>query len=104
MKLYSVTLPSNDIKYVVDILKDDLTELCIEGDLLIAFCAVISSYRPNFGYISFEITDKQALLLMQTLFIYSERMAEAGDRGQYPLFDFALRLFTPLTEKTIHDF
>lgn len=104
MKLFSVCLPSDGIKCVVDLFKDDLTELCLDEDELLLRCAVVNAYRPNIGYISFELTDKQALLLMQTLFIYSSRMAEAEDDRQYPLFDFAVRLFAPLTGKTHHDF
>lgn len=104
MKLYSVSLPSDDIKTVYEILKDDLTELCLDEDELLSRCAVVNAFRPDFGYISFELTDRQALILMQTLFIYSERLAEAGDDRQYPFYDFAVRLFTPLTGKTHHDF
>ena len=104
MKLFSVCLPSKDIECVIDILKDDLSELCLDSDEIITRCSVVDSFRPDIGFISFELTDKQALLLMQTLFIYSSRMAEADDDRQYPLFDFAIRLFAPLTGKTHHDF
>ena len=104
MKLFSVCLPEKDIKCVVDILKNDLSELCLDSDEIVTRCSVIDGFRPNIGFISFELTDNQALLLMQTLFIYSSRMAEAGDKRQYPLFDFAVRLFAPLTGKTHHDF
>ena len=104
MKLYSVSIPAKDIKTVVDILSDDLTELCLDEDELLLRCSVVNAYRPNIGHISFELTDKQALLLMQTLFIYSSRMADAGDERQHPLYDFAVRLFTPLTGKTHYDF
>lgn len=104
MKLYHVCIPADDIKCIVNIFKDDLTELCLEEDELLCRCAVVTAFRENQNYISFELTDKQALILMQTLFIYSDRLAEAGDKRQYALFDFAVRLFTPLTEKTIYDF
>jgi len=100
MKLFSVCLPAKDIECVIDILKNDLSELCLDSDEIIARCSVIASFRPDISYLSFELADNQALLLMQTLFIYSSRMAEAGDERQYPLFDFAVRLFAPLTGKT----
>lgn len=104
MKLYNVCIPADSIKTVVDILKDDLTELCIEESELIAHCAVISAYRSGSGFISFELTDEQALVLIQTLFIYSQRFAENDDDRQYALYDFALRMFAPLTGKTVYDF
>lgn len=112
MKLYGINLPTDDMKMVINLLMDDLTELCLEGDDIVIRSAVIDSYRKRINkasqtkrlYISFELTDEQALLLMQTLFIYSKRMAEAGDERQYPLFDFAVQLFTPLTGKCDKDF
>ena len=104
MKLYSVSIPASDIKTVIDILNDDLTELCLDENELLFRCSVVNAYRPNVGYISFELTDDQALLMMQTLFIYSQRFAEADDKRQYAFFEFAIRLFTPFTGKTTCDF
>lgn len=107
MKLFSVNLPSDDLAMVIDTLKDDLTELCLDEDELLARCAVVSARVVNNGqkaYVSFELTDEQALLLMQTLIIYSERMAEAGDDRDGPFLFFARQMFTPFTGKTHYDF
>ena len=112
MKLYGINLPADDMEMVVGLLVDDLSELCLEGDDIVIRSAVIDSYRKRTSkesktkrlYISFELTDEQALLLMQTLFIYAERMAEAGDDRQWGLFDFAKQMFTPFTGKCDRDF
>ena len=104
MKLYHVCRPADEIRFVVDCLKEDLSELCLDDDEIVIRCTVVSSYREGQGHIAFEMTDAHALLLMQTLFIYSERYAEAGDEHQWPFFDFAVRMFPTLTGKTKCDF
>ena len=104
MKLFHICLPADDIRFVVDCLKEELSELCLDDDEILIRCTVVSSYRKGQGYISFEMTDAHALLLMQTLFIYSERYAEAGDEHQWTFFDFAVRMFPSLTEKQNRDF
>lgn len=104
MKLYSVSIPAKDIEIVYDVLMSDLAELWLEGDEIRCRSAVCCAYHEGKNNISFELTEKQALLLMQTLFIYSKRLAEAGDDRQYPFFDFAVSMFTPLTGRTEHSF
>lgn len=104
MKLYHVCRPADEIRFVVDCLKEELSELCLEEDEILIRCTVISAYREGEGHISFEMTDAHALLLMQTLFIYFERYAEAGDENMWTFFDFAVRLFPSLTGKCNKDF
>ena len=107
-KRFTVSLPDEDMDMVVGLLQDDIRELCLSGDALLIRSAVVSSYNlyklHKRRQVSFELTDAQGLLLTQNMFVYCQRMAEAGDNRQYPLFDFAIQLLTPFTGKDEHSF
>lgn len=107
-KRFTVSLSDEDMEMVAESLYEDIAELCLSGDEIIIRSTVFNAYHLYETHkrrqVSFELTDASALLLMQTLLIYAERCAEAGDDRQWAYFDFAKQMFTPFTGKDEHSF